>query len=421
MNIQAEKQHIKQVCDLMHQASLNIRILGHIAWPSEVRDTFFKYKESQLPVIEYPSFDPTENINILSKASALLGNNTIDDWLGQKVAILEKSSLLLASAGTADFYQYSTQLYGKPDETLPDERTNSIGLANELINTLSSFDSIDIGAPSPACYLADGLATEMQDAVKNMFGNRAPQVEVVEELSANALASPSRIRIRKGACFTDNDIQQLIQHEAYIHVATSLNGLDQENLKILSFAHPGTTKTQEGLAVFAEVITGTMDISRMSRLANRVIAIQMAIDGADFIQVYRYFIDITDSKEQAFENARRVFRGGTLTGGAPFTKDIVYLDGLLRVHSFLQALVVNGRADCLRLLFCGKLDIEDIPILGWMTASGICKPATFLPPWAKDMRFLLSFLAYNSFVGQVKFKRVKNHYEKMLQDVPKLD
>ena len=75
-----------------------------------------------------------------------------------------------------------------------------------------------------------------------------------------------------------------------------------------------------------------MDLNRFRRLADRVIAIQMAIDGADFLDVYRFYLERIGDREQAFENARRVFRGGLLSGWSPFTKDILYLEGLLKVH-----------------------------------------------------------------------------------------
>lgn len=56
-----------------------------------------------------------------------------------------------------------------------------------------------------------------------------------------------------------------------------------------------------------------------------MLTIQMAIDGADFLEVYRFFLDRTGDPDQSFESARRVFRGGVITGGAPFCKDLVYL------------------------------------------------------------------------------------------------
>ena len=74
----------------------------------------------------------------------------------------------------------------------------------------------------------------------------------------------------------------------------------------------------------------------MYRISDRVIAIQMAKDGANFIDVYRFFLKRSKIKSQAFDDARRVFRGGVISGETPFTKDIVYLDGLVRIHNFLK-------------------------------------------------------------------------------------
>jgi len=167
-------------------------------------------------------------------------------------------------------------------------------------------------------------------------------------------------------------------------VATSLNGRHQQLLPILAASHAGTTRTQEGLAVFSEFITGSMDLERLQRLADRTIAIKMAVDGADFLEVYRYFLERTGVELQAFESTRRVFRGGVISGGAPFTKDIVYLDGLIRVHNFLRTLISQGRPDCLLLLFCGKLDMDDIPVLAELSQAGLCQPAKYLPNWASE-------------------------------------
>src|SRR5262249_26927008 len=152
---------------------------------------------------------------------------------------------------------------------------------------------------------------------------------------------------------------------------TSLNGTSQPLFPILGAGHAGTTRTQEGLAVFAELISGAMDPSRLLRLADRTIAIQMAMDGADFLQLYNYFCERTGNRAEAFENARRVVRGGTLTGGAPFTKDSVYLEGLVKVHNFLRIAVQETRVDCIRLLFAGKIDLEDMPAITALAANGL--------------------------------------------------
>jgi len=299
--------------------------------------------------------------------------------------------------------------------------STSFHLAQQFDEVITSIADIDLGAPQNVHITAEDVVDQMKVAVHNAFGEDAPQVFAVEELSANALAGATRIRIREGANFTDRDVVQLINHEAHIHVGTSLNGRNQSHLPMLGASHAGTTRTQEGLAVFAEFITGTMDIDRMRRLSDRVLGIQMAIDGADFIEVYRYFVERVKDKEQAFENTRRVFRGGLVTGGAPFTKDNVYLNGLLRVHNFFRAIVSTKRVDCLPLIFCGKLDLEDIPVLSQLAERGLLKQAKYLPPWVSDKRFLLSYLAYSSFLNHIDMHVVKDHYNQLLDEAPKLN
>lgn len=411
-----KRERIIAAADRLHQSTRKIRILTHIAWPQSHRERFLKNRSYKLPNIEYPPFDSTEtNVQITEARKLIRDDSEIDGWLSRTADYIENSARLMAAVGTPAFLVHSRALYGAPTDTLRDGSSTALDLAKRFNDIFESISHVDLGAPPDACYLADYVAERMSTAVQQMFGDQAPEIEVVDELSANALAGPKRIRIRRGACFTDKDISQLIHHEAYVHVATSLNGLAQTDLRILSASHPGTTKTQEGLAVFAEFITGSMDIDRFRRLADRVIATQMAIDGADFVEVFRYFLERVDSPEQAFENARRVFRGGTLTGGTPFTKDIVYLDGLLRVHNFLRAVVTSGRSDCLHLLFCGKLDIEDIPVLCELSAMGLCHRPRFLPPWAADRRFLLSYLAYSSYLNSIDLGAIRKHYTSMLE------
>ena len=419
MNLEAEKQHICHVSSILYSASQSIRILSHIEWNRDVKRQFFTDKSKALPKVTYPEFDPANTISLVAEARKLLGNTDIDQWLERIAIKLEYSALMMASTGSNKFYEFSEKLYGKPTNPFVDGKSTPLDLANTFDKQISSYANYDMGAPAPMCYLASGIAEQMQAAVIEMFGDEAPKIEIVDELSANALASPKLIRIRKTACFTDLDAQQLINHEAHIHVATSINGLNQPHLKILTAGHPGTTKTQEGLAVFSEYITNSIDLDRLRRLADRIIAIQMAIEGADFLDVYQYFLGRIGSESQAYENSRRVFRGGVLTGGAPFTKDGVYLEGLIRVHNFLKAIAANGRADCLKLLFCGKLDIEDIPVLYKLEKMGLCKPAKYLPPWVKDARYLLAYLTCSGFLNKMDVTSIYAHYDDLLHSIPK--
>ena len=416
----SSSERITRICEILYDAARQTRMLSHIGWHGSVREKFFEAGAKELPVVEYPEFDAAPVLSQINQARVLLQSSAIDGWLERQADDIHNSAQLLLHTNTPEFFKYSQLLFGAPDDVLLDGKSTSLTLAksfDQALNKLSGFDQTFLPTREVS---SDEMVTVMQKAVTELFGKDAPRVFVVDELSANALAGSERIRIRRAAKFNDKDIPQLIHHEAGIHVATSLNGKYQTQLPILGASHAGTTRTQEGLAVFSEFITGSMDLERLRRLSDRTIAIKMAVDGADFLQVYQYFLERTGVEIQAFENTRRVFRGGVVSGGAPFTKDIVYLDGLIRVHNFLRTLVSQGRPDCLSLMFCGKLDLEDIPVLAELSQAGLCKRPEYLPAWASDMRFLLSYLAYSAFLNTTDLEAVGTHYEKLLRDAPRV-
>ncbi|RFF28797.1 DUF1704 domain-containing protein [Wenzhouxiangella sp. 15181] len=424
---------ITRAATALREAEQPLRILGLLAWPLSVRDHFLDTGAQELPRVEYPAVDTKSVRHALARARPLIAKSgPAREWLERIAERLELANRMIEGLGTPEFFAASRELYGAPDEALPDSTDSPLQLARRLRGIIDQLDHIDLGTPADASATDQEVARRMSAAVLRFFGDEAPDVEIVDTLSANATAGADRIRIRSGARFTDRDVDQLIHHEAGIHVTTALNGRAQSELPILAASHPGTTRTQEGLAVFAEFITGGMDIDRLGRLTDRVLAIQMAVDGADFIEVYRHFLEQGEAAAErqsnrpnpralqctAFEQTRRVFRGGVLTGGAPFTKDAVYLDGLLRVHDFLRSLVAAGRVDILQLLFCGKLALADIPVLCELAEMGLLKAPKFLPRWASDRRFLVSYLAYSGFLGRVRIGRVHERYAEVLATAP---
>ncbi len=417
----ALNERITLAAKALREAERPLRILGLLAWPLEVRERFLAANGREMPRISYPDPDTGGVREALESARRLIPDcGPAREWLTRTAARIENATDMLYHLGTRDFHQAACRLYGSPSGALPDSEATPLELARRLRQIIDQLNHLDLGAPPEASVTAEAVARRMGAAARQFFGSEAPAIELVENLSANATAGPDRIRIRSTAHFTERDVEQLIHHEAGIHVGTGLNGRHQPHLPILASSHPGTTRTQEGLAVFSEFITGTMDLDRLGRLADRVLAIQMAVDGADFLQVYRYFLERGSTEKIAYEQARRVFRGGPLEGGAPFTKDLVYLDGLLRVHEFLRQTVAAGRADCLQLLFCGKLDLEDIPVLADLAGMGLLQPPRYLPAWARDRRFLVAYLAYSGFLGQVRFDGPGRHYAELLQRIPEV-
>ena len=403
---------IKDNSSKLFEISKQIKILRYLAWDKSVRTAFLNSKYETIPKIEYPKFDSEELRANLKKLKFLNGDTPYDKWLEEKTNDILSSIDLLQLSGTKQFLKKSEQIYGSPNFVLRDGKTSTLNLAKKFEDLIDSHlehfsESLQVD-PIPV----SDVKKKIEERVQPIFGSKSPKIIIEDKLSARATASSKRIRLRRGARFTNKDVEQLINHEAFIHVATTLNGRHQSNIKILGSKTGSITKTQEGLAVFSEFITGCIDVNRMYRISDRVIAIQMAIDGADFIEVYRFFLRRDGkTRTQAFEDARRVFRGGVLTGGAPFTKDMVYLDGLVRVHNFFRSAILRGKKNAIEILFSGKVDLDDIPILLKMKKEGLIEKPTFLPEWVTDMNYLVSYFVFSNFVGKMDNDSINDYYD----------
>jgi uncharacterized protein (TIGR02421 family) len=198
-------------------------------------------------------------------------------------------------------------------------------------------------------------------------------------------------------------------------VATTLNGRAQTALPFLASGAPRTTTTQEGLAIFTEFTAQVMDVERLRRLTDRILAIHMSERGADFIELYRFFLEHGHTETQAFDCARRVVRGGLVEGGAPFTKDVCYLDGLLKVSNFLRVAITKGHPEYVPLLFVGKLDLDDIPLIAHLAARGLVAPPRYLPRWARDLGFLTAYMSYSAFLNQTDLVAERRYYEGIIE------
>ena len=422
MTDESAADRYRQAAQILHDVAKPMRVLSALAWPSELRDQFLAGGAQRLPEPTYAPVDPTPVIEAANAARALLRpGNVVDDWLGREADSIESTALMLAARQTPEFFEHSRALYGVPDQPLRFDPATPLELARRVHDALEELHEADMVPPVIRSRTGAQVAAFIESEVQEHFGDAAPEVLLVDELSANATATTSRIRIRSGAKFTTKDAAQLLNHEAFIHVGTGLNGRAQTDIPILAVGHPGTTRTQEGLAVYSEYVSGTLGLDRLRRLADRIVAVQLVVDGADFIELYRWFLDRTPDPEQAFESTRRIFRGAPMTGGAPFTKDCSYLSGYLSVTTFIRAAFTAGRADTLALLFSGKLDLFAIPALAELRSQGLVKPAKFLPPWASDPGWVLAHLTLNSFLANIDLGVVSEAMADVLEHCPRVE
>jgi hypothetical protein len=134
--------------------------------------------------------------------------------------------------------------------------------------------------------------------------------------------------------------------------------------------------------------------------------VKMALDGADFIDLFKFFLEAGQSEEESVKSAQRIFRGGAVKGGVVFTKDAVYLQGLLEVHTFLRLAIRDNQPNLVRNLFAGRLTMADALRLNPLFESGWLIPPTYIPTWASDLRRLAAMMAYSAFISNIKLEKV---------------
>jgi uncharacterized protein (TIGR02421 family) len=389
-----------------------IRILPTVGWPASLEErmiTAYRVGRFSLPEIEYLRPDLSAARGELERIELEAGeDHPIAEYLRRTAQSWRVAATMLEAVGTDAVTEPSIQLYGRPGDGIPGSRKRSnldaakyfVQLADELGADLDTEDA-------EGHIAADDLRQDMATQLDAFFGAERIAVVVDPELTAKAAAGATRIRLRGGASFTEYDRHQLMAHEAFVHSLTALNGREQPVLASLARTSPRVTATQEGLAVFAELMSGAIDISRLKRISLRILAIDMALNGADFVEVYQYFRSCGQNVPDSFHSAQRVFRGVPLTGGSAFAKDNVYLSGLLAVHTFFRWSLRQRRLDHLRHLFAGKLALHDVISLEPFFASGAIAPPRYLPPWMQHVHGLAGKLAFSLFVNHIHMAGVQ--------------
>jgi len=388
-----------------------IRILPTVAWPASLEDRMIEaYTKGNyaLPEVRYQRPDLADARAELAAIEREAGDDDpLGDYLKRTAESWRIAAEMLEAVGTAGVTEPSIALYGRPGDSIPGSNRSNLDAANyfvELADELGAdLEDADIGTT----LSAEALRADLAKTLDAFFGAGIISVEVDDELTAKAAAGATRVRLRGGTRFNEYDRHQLLAHEAFVHSLTALNGRAQPLLASLARTSPRVTATQEGLAVFAELMSGAIDIARLKRISLRIIAIDMALNGADFVEVYKYFKAFGQSPADSFHSAQRVFRGVPLTGGAAFAKDNVYLSGLLAVHTFFRWALKQRRMDMLRHLFAGKLALHDVMTLEPHFASGAILPPRWLPPWMQHVHGLAGKLAFSLFVNRIHMGKVQ--------------
>jgi uncharacterized protein (TIGR02421 family) len=344
--------------------SKNLHFLKYITIKNEkeIEDEFLETGDIYVNDFRYeePDYDPEKYKDIVIDAPVEDIKHTL-----LRILYREKRDELLhylemvQQRGTEKFLEQSLTVFGLPYDELH-TTAKEILIACQDDSEGSSGEKIDAEAFKER-------AEEELKYYKEKCAEFNGKAEIDESGGGGIKNSDSTVKIGSKFTLSLERVEPLIQHEIGTHMITYFNAVHQP-LDQVEYGFASYDELQEGLAIFAEYITGGLTNHRLRTIAARVVAAKSLLDDADFKATYKILHEKYCFKPKtAFSITSRAYRGGG------FTKDISYLRGFMKVFSYLN----SGRP--LEPLFAGKFAIEHAPIIEKLLEENIIKKPMLLP------------------------------------------
>ena len=419
------QQTIRALSERIVQAQTPIRVLDAIKWDDAVGKAFLKGKGKVMPAVDRAYYDnrplpfdsagkKLEFQNIERDITRQLGQfNPVGQIMRRMCKEYRMVIRMLEARGTADFGLISQELYGAASDAFHAGDPTLADLGLMLSDYLNNIDNRGDLKDEAKTLTARDAVLLLQERLAAVFGDETIRVFESDGIVADAAAGADYIKIRSDALFNSRDVRALEVHEGMVHVATTLNGLNQPFCTFLAKGPPSSTVTQEGLAILMEVISFISYPSRLRKLTNRSRAIHMAEEGADFLDIYRFYREQGFSEQSSYTNGSRVFRGST-PDGLPFTKDLSYLKGFILIYNYIQLAVRKGKLEQIPLLFSGKTTLEDMRTLRQLVDEGLVVPPKYLPPQFRDLNALSAWMCFSNFLNHLSLDRIEADYANIL-------
>lgn len=418
---------IRELSQRLIEAQHNIRILDAIKWDESVKKKFFEHQGQRLPEVNEAyyqgrplPFDVKDKMEefrlILRDAQNRLGQySPVTRLIRRQCDEYVRAAEMLAARGTPTFSELSMELYGSPDDAFYAGGPKLTALGTCLFDLLTALD-VKLQSEKDIKNYSPEEAQRLLEARLAPFFDKHPgkvTVTVSDDMVADASAGADCIKLSQKARFSERDLRYLEVHEGWVHVGTTLNGALQPYCSFLSKGSPSTSVIQEGLAVITEVVTFSSYPGRMRKITNRVIALDKVCQGANFLDIYRYFMECGLSEADSYNHSVRVFRGSTPEGG-PFTKDLSYAKGFVLLYDFIRYAISEHRVDAIPLLFVGKLALDDLPLLIELRERELLSPPVYLPPPFKDLSALSTWLSFSLFLNTFDFSEIQKNFKFLL-------
>lgn len=351
------KGPIHEFSDRLKEIAKDLSFLGHPRYPLNKLQRFFPQHHGFIKELE----DVTVPFGVNVKAKRLAMDeflrdisqadltNNFKEIFSRRVEDYHTLLSMMENFDNVFFYDHCIKLYGTSHQSTKN---------NSFLYFLEKIPDFCVPDVSSQKLKGNAAMDYLKNRLMETFSDTDVDVKPSSSLLSDSSAGRRVLKLNPHKEYTTQALDVFLVHEGWAHLGTSLNGASQNEHPWLATWSPRSTFLQEGLAILTELITGRMTHERWNRVMLRHLATSMAERGSNIQDVYAFLRHHELDDLDAFKLSLRVFRGVPLDGGMAFTKELLYLHGLVQLLYHMKFY----QAD-LRSIWVGKLSFEEHVIL----------------------------------------------------------
>jgi uncharacterized protein (TIGR02421 family) len=348
-----DKKKVKDLSTKLKDIAGNLSFLGHPRYP--LKDLYLLFPQHKNFIDCLEDISVPFPVNVSEKRRAMDGflkelaeadvTYQLKKIFTQRIQDYHILLSMMENFGTVFFYEHCIKLYGS---------SHKMTSNNAFLYFLEEIPKYCMPDTSTVKFRGEEAMNYLRTKMLETFDAKDFEVKASSSLLSDSSAGRRTLKLNPHKEYTTGHLDIFLVHEGWVHLGTSLNGAVQDDNPWLSTWAPRTTFLQEGLAIITELITGCMTQERWNKVVLRHLATSMAERGSSITDVYAYLRHHEMEDLDAFKLALRVFRGVPLEGGMAFTKELLYLHGMIELLYHLHFFKTD-----LKSLWVGKISFEE--------------------------------------------------------------
>lgn len=351
------KLQVKDLSTQLRDIAKDLSFLGHPRYPLRELYLLFPQHKGFIDNLEDVSVKFNVNVDEKKRSMDRFAANMQSADVPYQLKKIFKDRLtdyqmllnMMENFGTHQFFECCKKLYGTSEK---------LDKNNSFLYFLEEIPKYCVPDKGGEKYQGEKALNYLRKKLLETFDEKDFEVKPSSSLLSDSSAGRRTLKLNPHKEYTAQLLDVFLVHEGWVHLGTSLNGAIQEDNPWLSTWAPRTTFLQEGLAIITELITGCMTMERWNKVMLRHLATSMAEKGSSITEVYEYLRQHNMDDLDSFKLALRVFRGVPLDGGMAFTKELLYLHGMIELLYHLHLFKTD-----LRSLWVGKISFEEHTML----------------------------------------------------------